>query len=98
MSTVTPEDALQEEESNIIPFSPRCEGKNHPAEVFGHEGPAAWIVTAVCPSCGWADVVLLCDGRVQWIIDRDGDFTCGSCAGTMHWTECWTLAPIGGAQ
>jgi hypothetical protein len=84
--------------TNSTELPQECEGKNHPSGEYGHEGPAAWIVTAVCPSCSWFDVAFLCDGRVRWIVARDGDFTCTACSATMHWSECWTLSPMGGVS
>lgn len=98
MKSESPADAsLQHEKSNVIEMPRRCEGKRHPEGSGGHGGNAAWVVTAICPVCAWADVVLLCDGRVQAIVARDGDFSCGTCASSFHWSEAWTLSPLGGA-
>ncbi len=62
--------------------APACEGTAHPSGIKGHDGGrASWVVHYRC-DCGVRGLMMLCDGRVKYVLGL-GEISCGGC-GRIH--------------
>lgn len=70
-----------------------CEGRDHEAGLYGHSGPARYLVHVSCPFCEYGYTKALCTGRVMAGMNGPG-LVCDNCRHADSALAFWTLEEL----